>query len=64
MGGITDVIDMSLSKLWDLVMDRETWQIVSWDRYVEESLSLEQSICWTRSAPFWFSSDAFCWSIA
>ena len=42
---------------------QETWQIVSRDRYVEESLSLEQSICWTRSAPFWFSGDAFCWNI-
>ena len=25
---ITDLIDMSLSELWELVMDRETWRAV------------------------------------
>ena len=55
--GITDSMDMSLSRLWELVMDREAWLLQTMRlQRVGHSLLTEQNRVYIRSALVAFQS--------
>ena len=57
LDGITDSVDMSLSKLWEIVKQREAWHTA----VLGVTKSQTWISDWTATAPF-LSSGTKCWS--
>ena len=51
LDGITDLIDMSSSKLWELVMDREAWGAA--DHRVTKNQTRLTELNWTELILAW-----------
>ena len=55
LDGITDSIDMSLGKLWELLMNREAWRAaIHGVAKSRTRLSDRTELNWTEALPWWF----------
>ena len=62
LDGITDAMDMNLSRLWELVMDREAWRAAV-HGVAESQTGLNDWTDWTEHFNFCFIQTHLCFSL-